>query len=175
MKVTFNDQLAQLDELAAELRLIRDGEAKEGLKSLKTDYRRSIHAAGLAQAVAGCYTRIEHVLDFVAREVDGEPVRGERCHRVLLDRVVTARPDVPRPAVISRRTHAMLDELRQFRHVAKSIYPSLLRVTDVQRNLSTLVKAVPRFEREFRRFVRHMARPAPGERNRPRHGSGAHD
>ena len=166
MKVTFQDQLAQIEELAAELRRIREGEAKEGLKSLKTDYRRSIHAAGLAQAVAGCYTRIEHVLDFVACEVDAEPVRGERWQRVLLDRVVTARPSASRPAVISRGTHAMLDELRQFRHVAKSIYPSLLRAADVRRNCDYLVKVVPRFEREFRKFVRHLARSAAAGRNK---------
>lgn len=159
MKVTFKDQLAQLDELATELQHIRTGETKEGLASLKTEYRRAIHAAGLAQAIAGCYTRIEHVLDYVAREIDGEPVRGERWHRVLLDRVAAPREDVPRPAVIGRRTYAMLDELRQFRHVAKSLYPSHIRVQDVKRNLGYLAKVVPRFDREFRTFVARMTRP----------------
>jgi hypothetical protein len=157
--VSFRDQLAQIEEIEREVRRIQEGERSEGLKAAKSEYRRAIHAAGLAQAVAGCYTRIEHVLDFVARAVDGEPVRGENWHRTLLDRMARPRDDVPRPAVISGRTHGRLDELRQFRHVVKSIYPSLIRSPDVARNLALLISATPRFAAEFRAFVKRMTRP----------------
>lgn len=156
MKITFLDQLAQLDELEIELARIAEGERKEGLASLKSEYRRRMHAAGLAQAIAGCYTRIEHVLEFVAHEVDGEPISREKWHSDLLDRVSKPRRDVPRPAVIDRRTHAMLDELRQFRHVVKSIYPSLIRPADVRKNLALLGKAMPRFSKQFRTFAEKM-------------------
>ncbi len=156
MKITFFDQLAQIDELEMELQRIGEGERREGLASLKSEYRRTMHAAGLAQAIAGCYTRVEHVLEFVTREVDGEPLSGEKWHSDLLDRVSRPRRDVPRPAVIDRRTHAMLDELRQFRHLVKSIYPSLIRPSDVSKNLALLRKALPRFSRQFMAFVQKM-------------------
>lgn len=157
MRITFHDQLAQLGELESELQRIRLGERDEGLRSVRSEYRRAIHAAGLAQAVAGCYTRIEHVLDFVAREVDGEAIRGDHWHRLLLDRVSRPRSDVPRPAVIGRRTYTMLDELRQFRHVVKSIYPSLIRPSDVRKNLTVLLKIAPGFAREFKAFAKRVS------------------
>ena len=100
---------------------------------------------------------IEHVLDFVAREVDGEPIRGENWHRLLLDRVSRPRSDVPRPAVIGRHTSAMLDELRQFRHVVKSIYPSLIRPSDVKKNLAVLLKVEPGFAREYKAFAKRIS------------------
>ena len=53
--------------------------------------------------------------------VDGARPCGEYWHQALLQQMADEIPDV-RPAVISPRTHELLEPYRGFRHVARNIY-----------------------------------------------------
>ena len=72
----------------------------------------------------------------------------------------------PRPRVIGAKTRALLDELRQFRHVVRNAYSDLLREGDVMDNLARLERALPLFEKDLGSFVATMRGEKPARRSR---------
>lgn len=94
-------------ELLAALRRV----IAEDLPKIGRTTTTSLAVAGL---VENYYTALETVLFRVAQNF-GNNLDRERWHSDLLQRMTIAVPDV-RPAVISRETFAMLDELMRFRH-----------------------------------------------------------
>ena len=61
-----------------------------------------------------------------------------------------------RPRVIGTQTRALLDELRQFRHVVRNACSDRLRENDVMENIKRLKRALSLFEQDFGSFVAYM-------------------
>lgn len=167
MPVPFADQKLLLDELVAVVRALERGERAFRPPAAFSTHARDMHLAGLAQSIAQAYTRVEGLLNFVARQVDADPVVGESWHRMLLIRVRQPRTGV-RPAVISSESSEELRELLSFRHVVRSHYPTELEEPPVRAHLARLVRATRRFSREYRRFLAQMAPRATVPRKRRR-------
>lgn len=66
------------------------------------------------------YSGVERTLELVATTVDGSLPQGANWHQLLLLQMKEEIPHV-RPAVISERTFALLEEFRGFRHVVRNI------------------------------------------------------
>lgn len=169
MRATFDDQLAELAAAKASFAFLRGMLAAAGKPGRRSAYFRALRSAAAAQYIASCYTRIEGILKFVANEIDDEPLAGEDWHARLLARMARARSEpAPRPRVIGEKTRALLDELRQFRHVVRNAYSDLLREGDVMDNLGRLELALQLFEKDFGSFVAYMRgeKPARGKARR---------
>jgi hypothetical protein len=76
---------------------------------------------GVALNLHAFYTGVEHVLEAVAREVDGSVPGGPEWHRDLLLQLSGEIAGV-RPAVLSEATRRRLDAYRGFRHVVRNVY-----------------------------------------------------
>ncbi len=76
--------------------------------------RTTTTSLAIAGLIENYYTALETVLFRVAQNF-GNNLDRERWHSDLLQRMTITVPDV-RPAVITRETFAMLDELMRFRH-----------------------------------------------------------
>ncbi len=79
------------------------------------------------------YTGVESLLTRVAQVLDGYATRSDDWHRRLLVSMSEPLEDV-RPAVLTERTFARLDELRRFRHLFRHAYGAELdreRVNDL--------------------------------------------
>lgn len=76
---------------------------------------------GVALNLHAFYTGVEHVLEAVAREVDGSVPGGPEWHRDLLLQLSGDIAGV-RPAVLSETTRRCLDAYRGFRHVVRNVY-----------------------------------------------------
>lgn len=75
----------------------------------------------VALNLRGFYAGLERVFERIGTVVDGARPCGEYWHQALLQQMADEIPDV-RPAVISPRTHELLEPYRGFRHVARNIY-----------------------------------------------------
>ena len=166
----FADQRLLLDELVAVVDALERGERAFRPPVAFSTHARDMHVAGLAQSIAQAYTRIEGLLNFVARQVDADPVTGESWHRMLA-RVQRPRTGM-RPAVISAASSEELRELLSFRHVVRSHYPSELEEERVREHFARLVRATRRFNLEYRRFLAQMAPRATVPRKRRRKAQG---
>ena len=171
MPEPFADQRLLLDELVAVVRALERGERAFRPPVAFSTHARDMHLAGLAQSIAQAYTRMEGLLNFIARQVDADPVVGESWHRMLLARVQRPRTGA-RPAVISAASSEELRELLSFRHVVRSHYPSELEEERVREHLARLVRATRRFSREYRRFLAQMTPRATVPRKRRRNAPG---
>jgi hypothetical protein len=76
---------------------------------------------GVALNLHGFYMGIERILTRIAETIDGDLLRGENRHLLLLQQMMIEVPRV-RPAVISTDTGTKLDEYRRFRHVVRNLY-----------------------------------------------------
>jgi len=62
-----------------------------------------------------------------------------------------------RPAVISEECRGILDELREFRHVVRHIYPFQLDPNQMQRLVAKVGQALPLLREELSLFSRFLA------------------
>lgn len=76
---------------------------------------------GVALNLHAFYTGVEHVLEAVAREVDGAVPGGPEWHRDLLLQLSGGIEGV-RPAVLAEETRRCLDAYRGFRQVVRYVY-----------------------------------------------------
>lgn len=118
-----SDELAQLAER------IRDElkELSKTLQRVEKGWQRAERSGddyyldGVALNLHGLYNGLERVFERIATVLDGSLPRGENWHQVLLEQMTREIPAV-RPAVISERTRARLDDYRGFRHVVRNVY-----------------------------------------------------
>jgi hypothetical protein len=167
---SFEDQLAIVEELLAEVQRMEEGERRFAAGASPTGYEREIRLAGLAQRVAQAYTIVEGVLAFVARRIDRAPLAGDDWHKKLILRCSQPLEKPARPAVISAALAAELLELCQFRHVVRNIYPTRLDESRVRENLERLIRSARAFAAQCKAFAASrppMRRAAP---RRPRSG-----
>lgn len=152
MRDQFADQRLLLGELNDAVHALELGERSFRPPARFSAHARDMHLAGLAQSIAQAYTRMEGLLNFVAKSVDSDPVVGESWHRLLLKRVEHPRAGV-RPAAISGALSAELRELLSFRHVVRSHYPTELEEPRVREHLARLIRVTRRFNREYGKIL----------------------
>lgn len=75
----------------------------------------------IAMDLQSFYTGVERMMVAVAMSCEQRVPEGDRWHRLLLEQMGRAVPDI-RPPFISSEGKEHLDELRRFRHVVRGIY-----------------------------------------------------
>lgn len=136
-------RFARLKKLARERRIAADL------------YHEWSHNASLADGVAAIYTGLESILESIAAEIDRYAPRGDASHADLVDGMAVAVEGV-RPAVLGASTRRLMHAARKFRHVVRHKYALELRHPELAQNYRLARRLVPAFERDYRRFVRHM-------------------
>lgn len=111
--------------------------------------------AALGYTLHAVYTSMENYFLRIAKAFEND-LPGESWHRELLDRMQLEIPGV-RPALLDRESVRVIDELRAFRHVFRTLYDERL---DAER-LALLQKRMPSARAAFTRahdaFVRKVA------------------
>jgi hypothetical protein len=134
-------------------RLLRSRASRR--KSDRDLYHPWSHNASLADGVSAIYTGLESVLEAIGKETDAYTPRGDTSHAEIVDGMAVAVAGV-RPALLSEPTRELMHEARKSRHVVRHKYALHLKRRDVAKNLATIKKLVPAFERDYRRFAAHM-------------------
>ena len=95
--------------------------------------RRSVLVDAIALNLHGFYTGVERIFQVIANQIDYRKPTSDKWHSELLEQMSVDLPGI-RQAVISENALLVLDELRRFRHVVRSVYSYQLkeqRVLDV--------------------------------------------
>ncbi len=123
-----------------------------------SDLRKHV-AASIGAHAANAYTAIETALERILIAADGRTIAGANYHRALLERAAL---DVPsaRPAVITRKTFDLLDDLRGFRHVVRHAYAGFDPDQAVE-SIEGIGKIVAQVMQEVARFSAWSTKPAP--------------
>lgn len=101
--------------------------------------------AALGYTLHAVYTSMENYFLRIAKAFEND-LPSESWHRELLDRMQLEIPGV-RPALLDKETVRLIDELRAFRHVFRTLYDERL---DAER-LALLQSRMPRVREEFAR------------------------
>jgi len=83
---------------------------QELLEKCRKEAPNAIELSALAALLHGFYSGIENIFKRIVVELDGEPLRGNRWHRRLLDTMTRAGES--RPQVISAPLCAVLPQIR---------------------------------------------------------------
>jgi len=86
---------------------------------------------GVALNLHAFYVGIEHVLEAIARGIDGCVPNGPPWRPELHLQLSSALTGV-RPAVLTPETRAGLDEFRAFRHIVRNVYTFNLRASRLE-------------------------------------------
>jgi hypothetical protein len=108
-----------------------------------------------ATGIEHVYTGIEGVLKTLVNEVDGGVHAKEEFHKALLAQCLVETTD--RPAILDQATHALVDELRGFRHAERNNYIHTLRAHDVDDNYKRMNAAMPAFRSDVLKFIEEMS------------------
>jgi hypothetical protein len=79
-----------------------------------------IELSALAALLHSFYTGIENIFKRVAVDLDGHPVRGDKWHQDLLQRMT--QPGPTRPALLPPDLCTTLQDYLAFRHVFRNAY-----------------------------------------------------
>jgi hypothetical protein len=126
------------------------------------DSSRYVATTSRAAAVESIYTGVEAILKALLRSVR-EPVASEEArdqggwHAQLLAQAAITTGT--RPAILSDRTFAVLDELRKFRHIERNHYGHELRADRVAELSQMALAVVPDVIGEARAFMDAMSKP----------------
>lgn len=102
--------------------------------------------------LAGYYTGLERVFEFIALRFDNSPIEGANWHTDLLLQMSLPMPG-KRPPVISVVTEQVLEEVLKFRHVMRSAYALELDLGQIARLAPSFRTLVPRIRDELRAFA----------------------
>ena len=105
-------ELSELLTVAAEIQRLLD----KVERSQDLDY-----LGAVAMNLQSFYTGVERIFLLIAKSVDLSIPTGERWHQILMEQLATE-IDTVRPPLLRDTTRIELDELRRFRHVARSLY-----------------------------------------------------
>lgn len=104
----------------------------------QTSGETGVYLDSVALNLHGFYSGLERLFELISRHVDRNLPVGETWHRDLLQQMTHDSPAV-RPAVISRKNGATLDEFRRFRHLVRNVYTTNL----VPDKMAGLMVALP--------------------------------
>ncbi len=83
--------------------------------------QQSYYLDSVALNLHSFYNGLERVFEIIARRLDPVFPSGEHWHRNLLEQMNKEIPET-RPAVLSAKTLALLDDFLAFRHLIRSLY-----------------------------------------------------
>ncbi|MCM8787253.1 MAG: hypothetical protein NC935_04280 [Candidatus Omnitrophica bacterium] len=98
------------------------------------------------------YNACERIFEIIARRINGELPLSEQWHKRLLHQMTIEIKGV-RPAVISKRLAAELDEYLAFRHLFRNIYGFELESERLDRLVEKFDKITKSFQQEIRKFL----------------------
>jgi hypothetical protein len=122
----------EFDEMA---RVI--GRAQEGWRRAQQSSD-DLYLDGVALNLHGLYAGLERLFELIAATIDETVPQGANWHQLLLEQMAEEVPHV-RPAVISDKVRAALDEYRGFRHVVRNVYTFRFDPMKVQK----LIEEIP--------------------------------
>jgi hypothetical protein len=93
-------------------------------KAIQTDD--DAYLDGLALNIHGFYGGVEHILEAIARTVDGSVPDDPNWHQSLLRQMAVEIPTI-RPPVLAQETYQCLEVYRSFRHLVRNVYTFNLR------------------------------------------------
>lgn len=142
----------QLSDLALDLRVELDKLERlvEGLEALAPVADDPLRVDASALRLQSLYTGIERCLVQITRVLNGGTPDGAEWHRRLLERMGQSTDQ--RPAVLSARCIAELQELLRFRHLVRHLYAYELRSEPVERLRGGAVALWPSVRAELERF-----------------------
>ncbi len=115
--------------------------------------QQSHYVDSVALNLHGFYNGLERILVVIARELDPAFPSGERWHRNLLEQMSREIPE-KRPAILSERTRALLDEFLAFRHLIRSLYAFELDAERLKYLLDRLPEALSSATLDIESFCR---------------------
>lgn len=118
--------------------------------------QRALLDAGLAQMIQSICLAAENMLLKIAASIDGgAPAKDDNWHAALLARMAHEFPG-RRPAVLSRPSLNILNELRGFRHVARNTYAHLLNHERLVANAELAIQLLPLLALDISTLERFM-------------------
>jgi len=144
----------RLNNELEEIKVIVDQTQKfiQRLSQEQDDIAKAALSSAIAFNLHSFYTGAERIFETIAKQVDQYQPSSANWHRQLLDQMLVELPDL-RPPIISENTYLVLEELRRFRHVVRTIYAYQL---EEERVLSLAEQALPIFpslQEDIHRFL----------------------
>ncbi|MBI3067801.1 MAG: hypothetical protein HY323_17390 [Betaproteobacteria bacterium] len=149
-------QLARAKEELAHIEAAEQRELRLK-RNAPRNYDQWAHNASIAEGIRATYSGLESILEAIAKEIDDFVSTGDSWHAELVETMAFDLSGT-RPAVISKTTRELMDELRRFRHIVNHKYALELKRSLVRKNLNLLRKCVPLFEKDYSKFVRVMTK-----------------
>ncbi len=98
------------------------------------------------------YSGIEHLFEYIARDIDRSMPTGENWHISLLSQMGQEFGEI-RPAVISEQDSLRLLDYLKFRHVVRNIYTHNLNPDRMNDKISNLPELLESIKAEFMSFA----------------------
>ena len=109
----------------------------------------------LAFMVHNMYNGIEQILEYIAKVADDFDPSSASSHSDLISLMATKTPH--RPAILTPELTAILDDLRNFRHVARHGYGRPFRVEEVVEKFELFQRIfLPQFLESLERYRAHI-------------------
>jgi hypothetical protein len=115
------------------------------------------YLGAVAMNLQSFYTGAERIFLLIAREIDQYVPSGERWHLLLLEQMGSEVPSI-RPLLLDEDSRLALDELRRFRHVARSLYAYRLNPELTQVVANQLPEVERQLEENCERFFECLQR-----------------
>lgn len=149
----------QKDEVKKELKGLIEEELKninllvKEISECKGNSRVERRARG--SIIHDFYNACERIFQIIAREVNGFIPQSEGWHKKLLAQLTVEIKGV-RPALISKKLAAELDEFLAFRHLFRNIYGFELESERLDRLVEKFPRVAKKFEEEIESFASHF-------------------
>lgn len=101
------------------------------------------------------YNACERIFELIAREIDGSISSEGQWHKKLLFQM-TVKINDTRPAVISKKLAAELDDYLAFRHLFRNIYGFELKSERLDRLVEKLPATIIVFSEEINTFLKAL-------------------
>lgn len=101
------------------------------------------------------YNACERIFKWIAKDINGDFSPGEQWHKELLYRMTIEVKDV-RPAVISEKLAADLNDFLQFRHIFRNIYGFELKSDLLERLVNKFEITATQYIKEIKKFVENL-------------------
>jgi len=101
------------------------------------------------------YNGLERLFEFVAENIDGIKLSGNRWHQELLRQMTFAINGI-RPAVITLELSEKLDEYRSFRHLVRNVYAHQFKLERMKHLIENIMIVFKECERQLGEFCQYL-------------------
>lgn len=126
--------------------------------------QQSYYLDSVALNLHSFYNGLERIFEIIARRVDPIFPSGEHWHRNLLEQMTEEIPEA-RPAVLSARTLALLDDFLAFRHLIRSLYAFNLDAERLKHLVDRLPEALSHVKQDITDFCSLLSAAADQNEN----------